>query len=76
MIRELDTVVLIKDEAELGLKSGDVGAVVYIYESGQAFEVEFVTASGETIAVLTLTESEIRPMQEQEILHVRSLEPA
>jgi hypothetical protein len=76
MIRELDTVVLIKDEEELGLKSGDVGAVVYIYESGQAFEVEFVTASGETIAVLTLTESEIRPMQEQEILHVRSLEPA
>jgi hypothetical protein len=33
--------------------------------------VEFVTGEGKTIAVVTLEKSDIRPMQRQEILHVR-----
>ena len=43
MIRELDTVVLTHDIEEYGLKEGDIGAVVYCYSDGNAFEVEFVT---------------------------------
>ena len=35
--------------------------------------VEFVTGGGGTIAVVTLSESDIRPMQGKEILHVRTL---
>ncbi len=40
----------------------DLGAVVHRYTDGLAFEVEFVTGEGETIAVLTLTPDDIRPI--------------
>lgn len=72
MIQELDIVVLVKDLEMYGLKRGDVGTVVHCYADGKAFEVEFVTGEGETIAVLTLNEADIRPMHHQEILHVRA----
>ena len=35
------------------IKKGDIGAVVYRYEASASYEVEFVTAEGKTIAVLT-----------------------
>ena len=73
MIHELDAVVLTRDVDEHGLKRGDVGAVVHCYEDGAAFEVEFVTAEGRTVAVLTLNEQDIRPLGERDILHVREL---
>lgn len=76
MIRELDTVVLAHDLKEYGLTRGDVGAVVHCYPESKAFEVEFVTGEGRTIAVATLSEADIRPMQGEEILHVRALEMA
>ena len=75
-IRELDTVVLVHDLEAYGLKRGDVGAVVHCYEDGNAFEVEFVTGEGETVAVVTLSEADVRPMRREEILHVRVLVPA
>lgn len=52
-ISELDTVVLKADLPHHGLKKGDVGAVVEVY-APDAFEVEFVTASGHTQALVTL----------------------
>ena len=73
MIRELDTVVLAHDLETYGLTHGDVGAVVHCYKDRMTFEVEFVTGEGATIAVLTLSEQDIRPMQAREILHVRAL---
>lgn len=73
MIQELEMVVLTRDFPERGLKKGDVGAVVHMYADREAFEVEFVTAGGKTIAVLTLTEADIRLMGSREILHVRVL---
>lgn len=76
MIRELETVVLLHDVTQHGLKSGDVGAVVHSYDGVRTFEVEFVTAEGRTVAVLTLTESDVRPVRGSEILHVRELAPA
>lgn len=45
--RVLDTVVLDKDLPEHGLRKGDLGAVVEVYEP-DGLEVEFVTASGRT----------------------------
>jgi hypothetical protein len=71
MIRELDTVVLTHDVVEHGLLAGDVGAVVHCHGDGQSFEVEFVNAEGKTLALLTLTAADIRPMRSREILHVR-----
>ena len=76
MIRELDTVVLTRDFPEHGLRRGDVGAVVHRYADREAFEVEFVTAEGNTVAVLMLTEGDIRPMASGEILHARELASA
>jgi len=76
MIRELETVVLTHDIEEHGLKRGDIGAVVHCYSNGAAFEVEFVTAEGKTVALLTLTSADIRPLGGKEILHVRELTPA
>ena len=73
MIRELDTVVLAHDIDQYGLKQGDLGAVVHHYSDGAAFEVEFVTAEGKTVAVLTLTDKDVRPLGNKEILHVRQL---
>jgi Domain of unknown function (DUF4926) len=75
MIRELDTVVLAKDLKEYQLQRGDVGAVVHVYEGGKAYEVEFVTGEGDTIAIATLPKGHVRLMQRADILHVRSYEP-
>lgn len=71
MFNELDTVVLTKDIKEHGLKKGDLGTIVYIYGDKKAFEIEFVAASGKTIALITLAPKDVRPMARNEILHVR-----
>lgn len=71
MFEELDTVVLTHDIIEHALKAGDMGAVVTVYKDGEAYEVEFVTASGKTVALLTLTKKDIRPVAKNGILHVR-----
>ena len=75
MVRELDTVVLTHAIKEHGLEGGDIGAVVHCYPEGTAFEVEFLTAEGKTIVLLTLNETEVRPLGGNEILHVRELTP-
>jgi hypothetical protein len=72
-MKELDTVVLTHDIKDKGLKKGDMGAIVHIYGDSKAFEVEFVTADGKTVALLTLEQSDIRPMAKKEMLHVRDL---
>ncbi len=76
MIKELDTVVLVHDVLENGLVQGDVGAVVHLYSDGATYEVEFVTAEGRTVAVLTLTNQDVRLMRPHEILHARELQAA
>ena len=75
MINELDMAVLTRDIPEHGLQRGDVGTVVHCYKDG-ALEVEFVTAAGMTIAVLTLGPADVQPMEGRQILHVRELTPA
>lgn len=74
MIKELDTVVLTHDILENGLVQGDVGAAVHVYRDSEAYEVEFVTAEGSTVAVLTLTKHDVRLMRPHEILHARELQ--
>jgi hypothetical protein len=74
MLKELEPVALTRDVAESGLKSGDVGAIVHVYSDHSIYEVEFVAANGKTVALLTLTERDIRPISGREILHVRELE--
>jgi hypothetical protein len=73
MIKEHDRVVLTADVPAEGLKPGDVGTVVHIHCGGEAFEVEFMCLDGQTIAVVTLKASQVRPIQSREIAHAREL---
>ena len=76
MIKEHETIVLSRDLPEYGLNRGDIGAVVHCYAEGKAYEVEFVTREGKTIAVVTLEAKDVQPMHANEILHVRGLKAA
>jgi hypothetical protein len=73
--RVLDTVVLEKDLPSQGLRRGDVGAVMEVYEP-DGLEVEFVTGSGRTQALLTLKVDDVRLITDTDILAVRSLRAA
>lgn len=76
MIKEHDMVVLTRDLPSEALAAGDLGTVVHCYADSRAYEVEFVTGQGETLAVLTLRAEDIRLMNKQEILHARNLAAA
>lgn len=70
-ICEHDRVVLLQDAD--AFRSGDVGTVVHIYARGEAFEVEFVAASGETIGLATVPNGHVRPVAPEEPLLTRAL---
>ena len=65
MIKEHDRVVLKESIPAQGLKTRDVGTVIHIYKKGEAFEVEFLTLHGETVAITTLEASQVRPVQKR-----------
>jgi hypothetical protein len=75
-LKELDLAALREDLAAHGLVAGDVGTVVFVHDSGRAYEVEFVAADGHTIAVETLRADQLEPLSGQQILHVRKLATA
>ena len=66
----LDTVVLQTDLPQYGLRKGDLGAVVQVYES-DGLEVEFVTASGKTEALVTLKNDAVRSVVDNDLVAVR-----
>lgn len=74
-INILDTVVLTEDLPEHKLKRGDLGAVVELYPP-DGVEVEFVTGSGRTQALLTLKIDQVRPVGATDILAVRNVDAA
>lgn len=69
----LDTVVLERDLPDAGLRRGDLGAVVEVYEP-DGLEVEFVAASGRTQALVTLRESDLRHVDDRDLIAVRPLQ--
>lgn len=68
----LDTVVLDRELPEHGLRSGDLGAIVQVYEP-DGLEIEFVAASGKTQALVTLNVRDVRPVQDSDLIAVRSV---
>lgn len=76
MIKEHDLVVLTQDLPEERLAAGDVGTVVHIHEGGRGYEVEFMTLSGQTVAVATVMASQVRPISPRDLVHVRELQDA
>ena len=73
-MRELDAVVLRRDIPASGLQAGDLGTVVH--SEGRSALVEFVTASGRAEAILTLDASDVRPVGDDDLIAVRSIQPA
>jgi hypothetical protein len=73
MIKELDPVVLTESLPEHGLEAGDVGWVVMVHAGGAGFEVEFITLSGETVSVVTVSAGAVRPVAPKEIAHARAV---
>ena len=73
MIDELDLVVLKRDLPAERLAAGDVGTVVLVHQQGAGYEVEFTTLSGDTIAVMTLDASDVRPIEGREMVHARAV---
>ena len=71
MIKELDSVVLTTDLLEHGLKQGDIGTIVLVHRGGEGYEVEFMTLDGETLTVVTLLPSQVRPVGHGEIANAR-----
>jgi hypothetical protein len=71
-VKVLDTVVLTKDLPTYKLKKGDLGAVVEVY-APDGLEVEFVTGSGPTQALVTLKTSDVRTVGPADILAVRTV---
>ena len=72
-MNEHDSVVLTRSLPDRGLEAGDMGAIVHVYGDRQAFEVEFVSGDGGTLAMVTLEPGDVRPMAESEILHARRI---
>ena len=71
----LECVVLVHDVAGYDLRTGDMGTLVEVY-SGGGVEVEFVTGSGDTLALLTLDEKDVRRMDSRDLLATRRLAKA
>ena len=67
----LETVVLNRDLPTHGLRAGDLGAVVEVY-ADDGVEVEFVRASGQTKALVTLKAADLRTVAASDILSVRA----
>jgi hypothetical protein len=70
-MNEFDLVVLQEDAAGGRLKQGDVGTILTVYGEGKGFEVEFVTLTGETVAIEILLPHQIRCVRSSEIISVR-----
>jgi hypothetical protein len=60
MFELLDVVRASADIPEFSVKAGDVGTVVEVYDDGE-YEVEFCNDKGETMVVLAMPESQMKP---------------
>jgi hypothetical protein len=76
MIKEHDCVVLSANVPDEGLVAGDVGTFAHIHNGGEGYEVEFMTLTGETVAIVTLLAGRVRPSNRRDLAHTRELAPA
>jgi len=69
-------VVLTRDLPKEGLRAGDVGVVVEHYpargNTPEGYELEFFTATGQTVAVVSVPADQVREASDHEVLSVRS----
>lgn len=75
-IKEHDCVVLTKNLSKEKLEAGDIGTVVHIHKGGEGYEVEFMTLTGETVAIVTLMADQVRQLNRRDLAHTRELQTA
>ena len=71
-----EEVVLLRDVTDKGLLKGDVATIVEhhpVPDGEDGYTLEVFNVLGDTIAVITLPESAIGPLAENEIFSVRAL---
>ena len=73
MLLEHERIVLTADIPEEGLKAGDVGTIVHIYPQHAAYEVEFFSLDGNTVAVATVEREQARAVTRRDVTHARSV---
>lgn len=70
-------VVLTRDIPEHRLRAGDVGVIVEHYparaEHPEGYELEFFSATGQTLAVVSVPAMAVREASPQEVLSVREV---
>ena len=59
MLKELSLAALKRDYPEQDLCAGDIGTVVHIHNSGEAYEIEFLTAAGKFKGVVTVIAADL-----------------
>jgi hypothetical protein len=69
-------VALTTDLPDFHLKAGDIATIVDSHEteSTKGYSLEVFNAKGETITVIVVEESQIEPLREDEVLHVRQID--
>lgn len=68
----LDPVVVVRDLPEHGLRAGDRGAIVEVYDV-TFVDVEFVTGGGRTQASVTLDVQDLHAISDDDVVSVRKL---
>lgn len=71
-----EEVVLLEDVPDKGLLKGDVATIVEhhaVLDGEDGYSLEVFNVLGNTIAVITLPESAIAPLSENEVFSVRAL---
>ena len=76
MFKEHDQIVLtagvLGDEGE-ELRPGDAGTVVHSHPGGDAFVVEFMSLSGDTVTIATVLPRQARPVKGSDLTHARTI---
>jgi Domain of unknown function (DUF4926) len=75
-MQELERVALTQAIPEHNLEVGDIGMIVHIYGEHKGYEVEFVTLSGELVALVSVYPEQIRQLEDDEIASARRVKSA
>ncbi len=69
-------VALTTDLPDFNLKAGDVATIVDAHETANlnGYSLEIFNAKGDTITVVVVNESQIEPLRDDEVLHVRHID--
>ena len=69
MINEHEQAILTTILPDSSLLPGDIGTVVHIYEGNSAYEIEFFTVDGQTLDVVTVEATHVRPVDSHAVFH-------